>query len=172
MRCSVGTSWRRRWQTCSLLLLNWPTSLLGGLASLFLVPYLTGVYGATLLGLYLGFILFLDRAPDRGGRKSDLIRRFSAPMYRPICDYFPVALKKTTELDPTRPYVFGTESTFCFHRLSFAAIATFSLSSLYVLSIFSLLIFVLSLSLCHSPPLLYLLGYSVISERQGVVCHR
>jgi len=57
---------------------------------------------------YLAWIVFdcfILRRPSRGGRRSDWFR--SMRLWTHFRDYFPVRLQKTTDLDPSRTYVFG-----------------------------------------------------------------
>jgi len=58
--------------------------------------------------LYLSFI-FLDvyifKTPRRGGRRFDVIRRL--PMFKYYCEFFPIHLHKTVDLNPHKKYVFG-----------------------------------------------------------------
>ena len=52
-------------------------------------------------------VLFLwehDR-PSRGGRRINFMRRL--PIWRYMCDYFPIKLIKTTDLNPSKNYIFG-----------------------------------------------------------------
>ncbi|KAJ3305899.1 diacylglycerol O-acyltransferase 1 [Kappamyces sp. JEL0829] len=49
--------------------------------------------------------MFLDPAPEMGGRKLMWMRRL--PLWEAMRDYFPVSLVKTAELDPSKNYVFG-----------------------------------------------------------------
>ncbi|KAI8924669.1 diacylglycerol acyltransferase [Entophlyctis helioformis] len=54
---------------------------------------------------YVAVYMLFDHAAENGGRKVDWFRRL--PMWRWFCDYFPVSLIKTTDLDPNKSYVFG-----------------------------------------------------------------
>ncbi|KAL4631430.1 2-acylglycerol O-acyltransferase 2-A-like isoform X2 [Arapaima gigas] len=59
-----------------------------------------------LLGaLYVGW-LYLDRdTPACGGRRSQWMRSWS--LWKYFCDYFPITLVKTVDLDPKHNYLFG-----------------------------------------------------------------
>ncbi|KAF6753425.1 DAGAT-domain-containing protein [Ephemerocybe angulata] len=58
-----------------------------------------------LLTVYSVWALFVDTAPERGGRASHLMR--SLPFWRYWADYYPATFLKEAELPPDRPYVFG-----------------------------------------------------------------
>jgi len=47
----------------------------------------------------------IDPAPERGGRRSQWVRSWRLWEY--YTSYFPASIKKETDLDVTRPYVFG-----------------------------------------------------------------
>ncbi|KAI8388859.1 diacylglycerol acyltransferase [Radiomyces spectabilis] len=53
---------------------------------------------------YIAFI-YLDKAPENGGRRFQWMRHLS--LWRYFADYFPVKLIKEQELDPSKTYVFG-----------------------------------------------------------------
>lgn len=56
--------------------------------------------------LYLGWAYIFDsRTPSHGGRRVEFVRRLTFWKY--FRDYFPIKLVKTTELDPSRNYIFG-----------------------------------------------------------------
>lgn len=47
----------------------------------------------------------VDRAPERGGRPAQWMRRLG--LWKHFAQYYPILLKKETDLPPDRPYVFG-----------------------------------------------------------------
>ncbi|KAI8638373.1 diacylglycerol acyltransferase [Parasitella parasitica] len=53
---------------------------------------------------YITF-LFVDKAPESGGRRFESARRWT--IWRYFADYFPVRLVKEQDLDPKKNYVFG-----------------------------------------------------------------
>lgn len=56
--------------------------------------------------IYLTWAYLIDgRTPDHGGRRSEFVRK--ARVWKYFRDYFPIKLIKTTELDPSKNYVFG-----------------------------------------------------------------
>ena len=55
---------------------------------------------------YLTWAYLIDgRTPDHGGRRSNFMRKLRIWKY--FRDYFPISLIKTTELEPTKNYIFG-----------------------------------------------------------------
>ncbi|KAH7641153.1 2-acylglycerol O-acyltransferase 2-A isoform X1 [Dermatophagoides farinae] len=95
---------RRRLQTaavfyyCSNFLFSGTTVLIFLLYLLF-TPY----YYLSLI--YLGWWIFDQETPVRGGRRWHWFRRL--PMWRWFAEYFPVKLIKTTDLPADRNYIFG-----------------------------------------------------------------
>uniref|UniRef100_A0A8D2HTQ5 Acyltransferase n=1 Tax=Urocitellus parryii TaxID=9999 RepID=A0A8D2HTQ5_UROPR len=86
--------------------LQWVFSFLG-LGSVCLVALLLALLGRAwvLVVLYLIW-LYGDRStPRAGGRRSAWVRNWA--IWRHFCDYFPISLVKTAELDPSRNYLFG-----------------------------------------------------------------
>ena len=56
--------------------------------------------------IYAGYWFLFDYdISSRGGRRFNIIR--SLPAWRYYCDYFPIKLHKTTNLDPKKSYLFG-----------------------------------------------------------------
>ncbi|KAL1935554.1 hypothetical protein VTP01DRAFT_4694 [Rhizomucor pusillus] len=49
--------------------------------------------------------LFLDKAPERGGRRFECVRKWS--LWKFFADYFPVTIVKEQDLDPQKNYIFG-----------------------------------------------------------------
>ncbi|KAI8622234.1 diacylglycerol acyltransferase [Chytriomyces sp. MP71] len=47
----------------------------------------------------------LNKAHEQGGRNNGIARRM--PLWKECADYFPMALHKTVDLQPGKPYVFG-----------------------------------------------------------------
>jgi Diacylglycerol acyltransferase len=90
----------RRLQTASIVLwlILYP---LGVSVFIYLLTY------QSLLLYCLGYLIFMfmDPAPEMGGRKMMWLRRL--PLWEFMRDFFPVSLIKTTELDPSKNYVFG-----------------------------------------------------------------
>jgi 2-acylglycerol O-acyltransferase 2 len=75
--------------------------------------------------------LYYDVAPEHGGRKIDWVRRWR--IFRWLADYFPITIKKTEELDPTRNYVFG------YHPhgiISFGALVNFGTEANHISKVF------------------------------------
>ena len=59
------------------------------------------------IGLYLAW-MFIDRKTSkRGGRKVGVDYASDLFAFRCVRDYYPISLVKTTDLDPTRNYIFG-----------------------------------------------------------------
>ncbi|SAM84839.1 probable diacylglycerol acyltransferase type 2b [Ustilago bromivora] len=54
---------------------------------------------------YLIWILFIDTAPENGGRRFSSVRKLA--VFRYFAEYFPISMIKTTNLPPDRPYIFG-----------------------------------------------------------------
>jgi hypothetical protein len=56
--------------------------------------------------LYLGWIIAIDvKSPVTGGRPTKWIRRL--PVWARFRQFFPATLIRTTELDPSKTYMFG-----------------------------------------------------------------
>ncbi|XP_069502668.1 diacylglycerol O-acyltransferase 2-like [Ambystoma mexicanum] len=55
--------------------------------------------------MYYLWVLIDRDTPERGGRRSDWMRRWR--IWRQVKDYFPIKMIKTAELCPERNYVFG-----------------------------------------------------------------
>ena len=56
--------------------------------------------------LYTSYWFLYDyNISSQGGRRFNFIRKFSFWKY--YCDYFPIKLHKTTDLDPKKNYLFG-----------------------------------------------------------------
>ncbi|XP_007940490.1 2-acylglycerol O-acyltransferase 2-B-like [Orycteropus afer afer] len=99
--------------------LQWVFSFLA-LAQVCLALLLFALTGQawSLAVLYLVW-LYRDRdTPRTGGRRSAWVRNWAA--WRLFRDYFPISLVKTTELDPSRNYLFG------FHPHGVLVIGAFS----------------------------------------------
>lgn len=63
-------------------------------------------YTAIIAVLYSGWAFILDsRTPSRGGRYFQFIRRWKIWKY--YCEYFPIRLVKTADLDAKDNYIFG-----------------------------------------------------------------
>jgi len=57
------------------------------------------------LAVYLTWALYIDKAPELGGRSRRWFR--SSIFWRYFSDYYPVSFLKEADLPPDRPYVFG-----------------------------------------------------------------
>ncbi|KAM6497352.1 DAGAT domain containing protein [Amanita muscaria] len=57
------------------------------------------------LAAYLVWELYIDRAPNHGGRPSKWFK--SSTFWRYFADYYPASFIKEADLPPDRPYVFG-----------------------------------------------------------------
>jgi len=75
------------------------------------MPLLLAIFTALLFSkcyyLMLAYLIFvfIDTAPEGGGRKLSFIR--SLKLWTWLADFFPMTLVKTAELDPSRNYIFG-----------------------------------------------------------------
>ncbi|KAJ9100023.1 hypothetical protein QFC19_005841 [Naganishia cerealis] len=58
-----------------------------------------------LIGPYLVWIFWFDKAPGRGGRTSMWFRKWRA--WKHFAGYYPVSIIKEADLPADRPYVFG-----------------------------------------------------------------
>lgn len=104
---SLGASWERRWQTLAV----WSASFefVGGLGTA-LVLSTIGLWRSrarpALLGAlpYMWWALFWDDSAYRPRRARRLP---FARWWHHYCDYFPITLVKTAEIDPAGRYVFG-----------------------------------------------------------------
>ncbi|XP_067880068.1 diacylglycerol O-acyltransferase 2-like [Heterodontus francisci] len=76
-----------------------------GISCTFLTGYLLFTPLWPLSVLYLTWLIIDWNTPERGGRRSQWVRRWR--MWRYMRDYFPVSLVKTAELSPERNYVLG-----------------------------------------------------------------
>jgi 2-acylglycerol O-acyltransferase 2 len=90
----------RRLQTASIVLwlLLYPFGV-----SLFL--YIAAFKNILPFALAYLIYVYLDPAPEMGGRKMMWLRRL--PIWDLMRDFFPVKLVKTVDLEPDRNYVFG-----------------------------------------------------------------
>ena len=71
------------------------------LVVLLFIPYTTFV-----AVVYVGWAFILNvRTPSRGGRTIKVARRWK--MWKYFCEYFPIRLVKTADLDPEGNYIFG-----------------------------------------------------------------
>ncbi|KAK2467340.1 hypothetical protein APHAL10511_000575 [Amanita phalloides] len=57
------------------------------------------------LAIYLIWAIYIDKAPEHGGRSSEWFR--SNLFWRYFADYYPASFLKEADLPPDRPYVFG-----------------------------------------------------------------
>lgn len=90
----------RRLQTASIVM--WLVLYPFGI-SLFI--YLASFENILPFALAYLIYMYLDPAPEMGGRKMMWLRRL--PVWDLMRDFFPVKLIKTTDLEPHRNYVFG-----------------------------------------------------------------
>ena len=115
---SFGNSWERRYQTlaqfsCSLYFimpasfLTWVTTFYSlGHYALFGYSLGHNPIPVTLLALYLGFILVVDKSPMDGSR-TPYLRRLTS-WWNHSCDYLPLTLVKTADLPAdNNNYVLG-----------------------------------------------------------------
>ncbi|KAF9351936.1 diacylglycerol O-acyltransferase 1 [Mortierella sp. NVP85] len=92
---------KRRMQTAAVLL--WISALAVTTVTFF---YLCTIkYLWPLIIIYLLWILMYDRAPEYGGRRSNLLRNWVGWTY--FAQYFPMTLIKEADLDPSKNYIFG-----------------------------------------------------------------
>ncbi|KAL0882621.1 hypothetical protein ABMA27_001057 [Loxostege sticticalis] len=75
--------------------------------------------------LYLAWMVYDIEVCHRGSRMFEWVRNWS--IWRHYCDYFPIKLVKTAELDPSKNYLFG-----CFPHgvVSFGAFGAFASNAL------------------------------------------
>ena len=106
--------------------------LFGGILGIcLLLILLLNEYTRILVVLYIGWAFILNsRTPSRGGYPQALqvVRRWN--MWRYYCDYFPIQLVKTTDLDPKDNYIFcyhphgimglGAQGNFCGEATGFS----------------------------------------------------
>lgn len=106
--------------------------LFGGILGVcLLLILLLNEYTRILAVLYIGWAFILNsRTPSRGGYPQGLqiVRRWN--MWRHYCDYFPIQLVKTTDLDPKDNYIFcyhphgimglGAQGNFCGEATGFS----------------------------------------------------
>ncbi|ORX82749.1 diacylglycerol acyltransferase [Basidiobolus meristosporus CBS 931.73] len=107
---------RRRRQTTAVAFWVYLLPLCLGCFLILLIPTLW-----PLLAMYLAW-LYLDDAPSTGGRSWEFWRR--SKIWKWYCEFFPVALVKTEELDPSKNYIFGYHPHGIIAVGAFAAIAT------------------------------------------------
>lgn len=90
----------RRLQTASIVL--WIL-----LMPLCVALFLVALSYRWLLPFVLAYLIFMyiDHSHEMGGRKIGWFRRF--PLWNGMRDFFPISLVKTTNLDPSKNYVFG-----------------------------------------------------------------
>ena len=108
---------KRRLQTATIV---WFTAdfLVTGLFALSLLTYLLWTRWFWVTCLYIVWWVADKQSCNQGGRRRCWIRW--SPMYKLFRDYFPISLIKTSELDPSRNYIFGVHphgvlcfGTFC-----------------------------------------------------------
>jgi len=90
----------RRAQTL-VVLVSHTLQLLAIILSLVLI---FNIFTLPLMLVYIAWIYY-DKAPSRGGRKSNALR--TSRIFEYYRDYFPISLVKTADLDPKKNYVFG-----------------------------------------------------------------
>jgi hypothetical protein len=114
--------WERRMQTVSVL--SWISAffLMGPVSLLFLCYlYMFTQFGFISL-LYLAWYLYDRSTCNRGGRRSNWVRRWK--IWKRYCAYFPIKLVKTTDLDPQKNYLFGSHPHGVLCSGAFGAFAT------------------------------------------------
>lgn len=103
---AFGSNWQRRKQTLAMF----------SCSLYFIMPMAMNCWGLVLLSLfkpmaalvvacYLGYIFLLDKAPVNGTRRPWL--RGYRSWWNHSCDYLPLMLVKTADLDPKGKYVMG-----------------------------------------------------------------
>lgn len=95
----------RRLETAAVALYYY-SFYFGALIGTFIILglFFTSYYPVAIL--YLTWAYLIDgRTPDHGGRRSNFMRRLRIWKY--FRDYFPITLVKTTELEPSKNYIFG-----------------------------------------------------------------
>lgn len=97
---------KRRLQTLAVLIHVY-TFLFGHIVGvLLLVCLLLFPYTTIFAILYLGWAYVLNaQTPSRGGRLVPYFRRLK--FWRYFCEFFPINLIKTADLDPQKNYIFG-----------------------------------------------------------------
>ncbi|KIJ55483.1 hypothetical protein M422DRAFT_63543 [Sphaerobolus stellatus SS14] len=91
---------KRRLQTAAVAL--WALMMAISLSTFFLlcsVPFLWPFIIVYVIWIHI------DPAPEHGGRRSQWVRRLG--FWRHFAEYYPVSLRKETDLPPDRPYLFG-----------------------------------------------------------------
>lgn len=104
---TVGKNWKDRLQavamfSCSLYFIM-PMVLCCW--SLFIILLYTSRITAILMISYLGYVFLIDKSPINGTRVPYL--RLLRPWWSYACDYLPLQLIKTANLDPEKKYVMG-----------------------------------------------------------------
>ncbi|KAG0320795.1 diacylglycerol O-acyltransferase 1 [Dissophora globulifera] len=92
---------KRRLQTGAVLL--WISAIAASLTLFFY--FCTIKYMWPIVIIYLLWILMLDQAPERGGRRVQWWRNWRGWTY--FAQYFPMTLVKEGDLDPSKNYIFG-----------------------------------------------------------------
>lgn len=74
------------------------------LATLYFVLLFTWTSALPILLAY-GIFIVMDPSPECGGRRIHCIREWRLWTY--LRDYFPMKLVKTSDIDPSKTYIFG-----------------------------------------------------------------
>jgi hypothetical protein len=102
----LNVPFERRLQTLAVALWVHQPLLLGPLSFLFFLYLFFFTSYGFLSVIYLSFFLFDKDTCNRGGRRSQWFRKLT--IWKHYCNYFPIRLIKTTELDPKKNYLFGS----------------------------------------------------------------
>lgn len=95
----------RRLQTLAVLYANF-SFMCGGILGIFLSIYLfffSDYYYVPIF--YFAWYVYDQDTPKRGARHSTWVRNWK--LWKYVCDYFPIELIKTAELDPDKNYIMG-----------------------------------------------------------------
>ncbi|CAG7833503.1 unnamed protein product, partial [Allacma fusca] len=96
----------RRLQTLAVAAWIYTFFLMGPLGLVFFLYLFFFTNYGFLAVLYLAYFLYDKDICNRGGRRSKWVRDWG--LWKHYCNYFPIYLVKTAELDPRRNYLFGS----------------------------------------------------------------
>ena len=103
----VNIPLKRRIQTLAVILIVHSFLFGNIIGSAFLFLLLINPFTTLFAFLYLGWTYVLNyNQPSRGGRIISWFRH--AEFWKYFCEYFPIRLIKTAELDPNENYIFGS----------------------------------------------------------------
>jgi len=99
----------RRLQTLAIILWAWMILLNGTVTGITLLYLLFCTKYWWISSAYFTWMLVDNKTPDRGARRGWIQRWVQNwSIWRHYCDYFPIKLVKTAELDPSKNYIFGS----------------------------------------------------------------